>query len=418
MNNKVYLIVIVLLMYSCRSNNENNNYKSKIYPINNFPITKVSINSDIQKVFSSSIFDSVIYEPFETKQNSLFEDVKAMEVFGDLVIILEPSGKSLLLFKKNGEFIYRIDKNRLNQNVEKISSKFRCFAIDKVNNLIVVYDQYKSKLFNFSFSGKLVSEINMSFYFDQFTILDESIIFYSGYSPFVQKMQSMNQYNMMFFSNGINGDEPITNYRLYNLDVIDKPKTFTNQKVFFSKGDNSKVLFSHTYSNWIYELESKGIKNIYQINLPKQYESLPIDFLINEKYNKDRVKFVRESYKKDIIWNISDIYWTENNKLIIKVSSTKRNFKTYIIDIEQKKNISLDEIIYDSITNFFPVTNSHFFASDGNCLYGLIPASRFVKLINKFRRNKNFTVSPRLKNINNLSNPILVKAYLKNNIKW
>lgn len=417
---RYYRIVIAYTLMCCMSCHTDKSSQRSVYFNHHYPVTEIHFDTTIIQKRVSEVIDSVGFIALETNANSIIGEIAMMEVYKDYIVVLDDIGLGIVIFSADGKFLAKIE-----QPYKNAKGKFKQFVIDRNKGEIVVYDSYQAKFLYYDFNGKLLRIRDIPFSFSGFALLSGSYVFFSGYSP--------------FFSNG-KGAVPIKTANdscatllyaddafktlfnkesLFNLNAVDNLNTFSNERDFFTI-DARECLFSHSYSNKIFQLSDKGIKRIFEIQIPPSL-MYPQGYLDNRQYKNVRISNTREKGNAALFWSITDPFLIDSTKMLVNIKNEIYPVNYYLFDLQYNTSLSLSAgLTYDSTSGFLPLTESRFYASGRDGIYGFISAEFLLDLARDEKAwdliKKNPALNKTLERLNNLSNGVITKVYFKKDL--
>ena len=146
----IFIISVLLIMVSCKSNKIDNIIKSD-------DCMKLIIPENINNVLPiDSIFSNIRIVPLETNDNCLIGQIAKVEFYDDKIFLLD-SFRKLLVFDINGKFLFNVGKVGRGPGEYP---EIRDFDLDENGNIYVLTYQ---KILQFSKNGKYLKKIPLNF---------------------------------------------------------------------------------------------------------------------------------------------------------------------------------------------------------------------------------------------------------------
>ena len=244
----IFIILVVIYCVSCSTKDENH------------PETiQLSIDDFEDKVLFSDYFklSEIIY--LETSDKSLIGEIDKIMVIDNNIYILDGTTNSLLSFNREGDFLYKIDKQGKGPGEYLHLGDI---IYDCKNNLLLLLDTYRHRLLKYDRRGDFVSaEMKSKFPIYEMKLIDNS--------------------RMLYFSNSSNNI--ICNgkdfcYNLFiekNNKIIYKgcpfPKEFKGRSYGIKYhntliSSNKQVYLLEPFSNIIYSYKTDSLYSKYEID--------------------------------------------------------------------------------------------------------------------------------------------------------
>ncbi|MFV0418724.1 MAG: 6-bladed beta-propeller [Dysgonomonas sp.] len=154
MKYSIFSLVFFLLLLSCKESGIKRPSMESKYTINVDDIKKEGV------LGLSSIFKSIRPIILETKDNCLIGNIDGMQVFNDLIYILDIRiGRGVFVFDMEGNFVRRI--GRIGGGPGEYSS-VSDFTFDRENGMIFLIDDESLKINKYKLNGEYVSSISIN----------------------------------------------------------------------------------------------------------------------------------------------------------------------------------------------------------------------------------------------------------------
>ncbi len=368
----ILILCCTLFIISCVQQNKNNTN------IETIRVDKVF--SENLSINLSDIVDTAKYIPLETREEFLIGTVSKVHISKDRIYILDSwQSKSLFVFNKSGKFLNKVGKlgKGPGEYLQPID-----FEVDEINRKIYVLDLVSEKLFEYSFEGEFVKNVNVKE--KAFFVKKVDKDYYAFYSLFSTGEKEQYFLNIKDFNNN-----SIKRYFKHDDKVYD---------------NMMPGMCFYEYNNNIFYLPSKG-EVIYKI---KNLEPIPTYQLFFgnlqlpqiTKDNKQEIESKKKEYCVPRRFGItSSVLWFNYHY----------NMKNYYAFYNKKLKMVLTGIINNNI-NGLPCWIRW---STSTCLITVVNANEFVDpesdLTEKFvTNNKNAFNGLDMK-----SNPVLCLYQLK-----
>ena len=217
-------------------------------------LTKITIPDDSHghKINIDEMLDSVFYVKLETTDSCLIGKIDKLLFHSNKILVVENDRRlSILLFSTDGKFISKI--GRLGQGPGEYVS-IRDVAIDHINKNVVVLDASGKKLLYYDMNGDFLKEQRLFYYPTSLAVLNDGSILFAQYRNVNSHIPSVVD-NMLLFSENS------------NLTITGKTLSFTYRDKFknidLQSHDNfnvtaSTVLFNQYFNDTIYEIKSSN----------------------------------------------------------------------------------------------------------------------------------------------------------------
>lgn len=393
---KTIFLFILNVIYSCQI-------------LAQHPVTKLRIDPD--NAFGGNtrdFFEEVNFIPLETNEQSLFGKIYQLEVTDQYYIIYDSETNAILLFHKDGKFHTKINKRKKNEffSVFALDRKAKEIILPTIGNLILFYN----------YNGKLIKEKKSDLAFERLFFVGDSLYVLNQPRLLKKSETSRISHDLVFtkdFKKSIMDFFPFDQkYQImdYNLPI----------RLFSDQGDRT-CYFSFPYNYNVFGISATGITSEFQFLFPEKY-SLPKDFSTGEEFSSIRKEYVFNPLPQNMDKFISLGPFFKYNEWILfeiqKIGGYISNARDLLYNLETKKLYSMNLIIGDEISNYFPVLqarkqqrmNSLY---DG-VLYTSISASSYMTIKKKILEDG---LSIELPDMEKKANPILIRSVFKKNNK-
>lgn len=261
MNTKIILLLIFILNFSCK--------QEKVSDISHFVINTSFTEKDRIKL--SDFVESIDIIPLETNQDCLVESVGKLVKYNDFYYIASTTNviNKILIFDKNGKFIYKLDKKGSGPNEYIDIRDFDVIDNDKIviisrsNPGIYIYDIHKDSCILHKnidiYPNNILAKENY------FYIMNDGTKFRRETNDLIFKYDKQANYINSFFKveqetlNIISNIAPLVSLSLYNKDIY----------------------FNYPFCNTVYKIEDTDISTEYELDFGGKF--LPINKLKGAK---------------------------------------------------------------------------------------------------------------------------------------
>lgn len=244
-SNRIFIMIILSFMSfsSCNTSIEKENVET----------IKVDIKSEPVAVEFADYFSSKNAIALETNENSIFSKIDRISFYDNKIFILDRKLNSVLVFKENGSFLYKI-KN-IGRGPQEYSGLMD-FAIDEKNKNIILYTHRPYGLYIHKLDGSFVKKVKLDDLYINLGSIEGKIYFLNT--------QAKNEYLIFDYDIDKNVKEGI-------LEITDCNETYSHYGIgypFMTKDRNINLSFP--YSETIYELNKKGVQAKYYVDFGAQ----------------------------------------------------------------------------------------------------------------------------------------------------
>lgn len=379
----IYLIsfATVLFVFSCCEGNQNKSISGVLI---------LSVNPEAsEKIYTSSIIDSIVYCPLETVVS--IGTIDKVEISDTLFFLLDNQSKIIWCFSHTGRYQYCIDKRGKGPG-EYL--RIYDFNIDHVNKQILVLDRDQNKILYYDLNGNFVKDLRIGVKARQFALLQDHILLYTSGTDVDMGKGKEFGYNLFL----IDFDGKVkAKYCLYNefTDNLWGIPVFT--------ANDSKVMYHYAHNDTIYEYNNNG-DVVRKVLFDFGKYRIPIETINNEQ-------LMSEYQNKTNRASISIVLYSQ--QFMVITYSFERRVRFLLVNNTTEKIINgsflENDMDYISFANPTPskiIGNKLFFIKES---IDLCQQKRDGQYIYKGIKQ--------LSSLNEESNPVVVIAYLKNNEK-
>jgi hypothetical protein len=411
--NKIALLIIALIYFnSCLNKNSSDNQKK--FPV----IMHLNLSEAISDPMPlSEIAYKIEYIPLQTSDSCMLDS----DVFNNLVVSGEyffiKNGFNVAKFDHNGNFRNLILK--LGRGPEEAIA--RLFAINEKGKVIYILDNITDKVKTYTFDGRFINKINEPINSPQHRT---SFIAYFNSNLFVATSQNpRHKYLYSCFDLKNNSIKVICkNIRKYEKSQLDKrPLTPFDYNIQIT---DSTVFFKEWFSDTIMTMDKNYfIKPKYIIDLSTdklEWETWRDHGMFNIASGPPGGYWVQAFLETNSFFFMTLMSFKEPQ---LFVSYNKKNGKIKIYKRKEYRRIS--EKVYlkndlDYITDFALMNGNGYFLYYDNCLFSVIEAKDFIDSFkrtydSKLQKNalEKIKLDQLFKEVTEMSNPVIIKVYLK-----
>jgi len=416
MKSKISFVTYLVLLFafvSCNSRDNPESQNGGLPKTIHLNLSETSTDS----VNLSFIADKIEYILLQTTDSSMISYIYSFSITKDYYF-LEEEG-CVLVFDNKGRYVKRLYQKGHGPG----ETSTRSFTVDESGELVYVLDIYNGDVKVYDFHGKFIKNINKPISTpDQRTASigywDNKLIVTTAQSPKVKFLYTL------FGLSDYSIHELYKNHYIYDKSQVNQRPSIIYWIDRCYQVVDSNLIFKEWFCDTIF--------NVYK-NLKTEPKYI-ID-LGNKKL--DWLSW-RDHGMFNLLLGPPSGYWVEsftetNSFLVVSLKSFKEQTLLAIFEKENNSVKILANKYYKPRTNnqvylrndidrliSFPVVskNGNIFYYDG-CLYSVIEAKEFTEAYRKApEKTKNATrylrnMSPVFREINEFSNPVIVKAYLK-----
>ena len=397
---KTTIILLIILLLQIFISCQNSYHPTLLSGIENIDINPNDIR--MENAFASKYIDSCQYIPLESSDSVMIGNIKQIFEDKDRFYIHDVTSDIIFIFEKTGKYLTKIDRNgRGNDEYIKLTEMY----LDPINSDIIILCDRSQSLIRYNRNGNFINRTENKFITSAFaSINSDTIIAYAGRLPNESIFSSTypNGYLIVTMHNG-----KIINKFLENkfdpiyLNYVSK----TNY--FFNFSDTLSLI--EDFSNTIYRIVSSSkIKPRYSVTFGKY--TIPMNF--NTPIEK--VKEIISTYQKNpSTWCDIEKVIEKNNILLFHYYY--EDLMHYAIYIKSQKQIqTIGPIWVNDIDGIGMPTICN--SSLDNTLIGFIESHIFIDLVKNSKKPSSHVVNISHK-LTEMDNPVLVKVFLKQDIK-
>lgn len=405
-------ILILLLFYSCSPKNKK---ASPIFDdVDATYITEKSKTSASQKGMDiqidlsdlktesrltfSEVFDSISFLKLEKKKESLLGEIDKIIIKNDTFFLLDRyKAKSLKLFDKSGKFLNNIGKIGPGPQEQQEITDF--FVTD---DKIIIYDQFKSRMFSYSHDGHFLNSKKTPFIFNSFYILSDNEYIIHCLDSDNYHIPDMLGYSIFKTdSNFVIHNKGAYRAKDVYVSILAKNNLFsTENNLYYHEPLNDTIFSINRKGNLFYDY----IVNFGKYKLPKEY-------WLEENHRE----FSKAWRSKEYAIFFGEIVPTPN---YLYFNFTMKESLYHAIWSHKTGAISVGKNTIDDMYYFFPLSDNILTCS-GDVLIGSIETHYLVEKFQAFPKQewleatKDSTFVNFLDDLDYEDNPVLVFYHLK-----
>lgn len=311
---KYFVILIILISLICCNNSQIINDDSAI---------DVELKDATVDFQDTSLIKDIFYVFLETKKECLIGSCDKILTKNNNVYILDrTSTNTVYTYDKNGNFIFKIDKQGKGPG-EYI--QMMDFYVDDQEN-IYIWDIMNKNIIKYSMQGEKYEKFNMKYYFQEFSLIGNNKIIARNVYDKGQIKASLAKIDLLSQESEIN---------IKARPIYDDMQIVQNSSHYLFKSENS-VLFNPMFSNEIFEINDGNI--IKKIIFNSDY--FPNEDFVRRLKADPMLKYTEDKYITGIvnIYQNSEVYAMTLIKGMIQllVIDKKNNKSKVIVDFSNR----------------------------------------------------------------------------------
>lgn len=246
------LIIFYFTSFSC-VNRENEEWSKPNTSID------IGIPKDIYKseIPLSSLISEIQLIPLETNDSCLIGQINKILTDKNFYIVHDKDNNSIFMFDTTGNFMYRIGK--VGDGPTEYTQAWDV-SLDREKQEVSVLDLSGRKLIKYKYNGDYINSIRINFLFTQHEYID-SIMVANTFRSYNKHMTSIFGYELVFAQD----DQKVIGKALpYNLDLKNSYNTLNPLRKF-----SDRVYYSDPFKNCIYEIKQTKVFPKYKIDFGK-----------------------------------------------------------------------------------------------------------------------------------------------------
>jgi hypothetical protein len=378
------------------------------FALRNPQMQSVNMDSliDIEKTNLSGVFKRVKTIILETNKDALISSISSLQVYGDMIIILDASSKGIFVFNKTGKFMRRI--GRVGQGPgEYVQSSD--FTIDRKNKLIYVLDipsqnilRYNIETGTFIDNIKLNEKISWTYYIQCVgdKLYSDARISTKGETSYLIQEIDVTTGDT---------EKKWLPTSIYNCNTQGTLKSIAGLNVFFDRTQDSPK-FTQSYMDTVITFNKKGVVPFLAIkskDFITESDLLKLDYEIAGGIHMLQNMYILSVPK---IYNVSGFmtyknlmyYYCMKSSMVYEFIYNKTTGKTIQIN-------RIDDFVCENnklLSSEFP----RFFTSSDDGIYAVIrpnQMTKFVEIAKAGKLVKNLDKRDQLMKLSVESNPVI-----------
>jgi hypothetical protein len=378
--------ILAFFLFGCTTSEKNVSKNA------NLIVDTININDSERKymVDFDEYFSKFKVIALETTPESVIGGINRLKVFEDKIYIIDWQTNSLLVFDMSGKFIFKI-KRVGNGQGEYVN--LHDFAIDDVNNQIIIYSHRPYKIIYYGLNGEFIKEKRAHNFFD--------FISYSDGKLLLLDLRGSNDKALI-------SDDEDSNEKKFFLTKTEDINFIGNRRFntpFLSKDYTVHVTLPFTYT--IYNYQDDSLRPKYYLNFKEN--QIPKELFSSGRSNDEIYSIIEEKKYAGKLGNFRDggnhIFFTYDGDVNVLYSKRKKTVEIFdFISAKQLPVILSNLQSYDGI---------------GASILKITSAVDFSEGMQKLKLDKVRwdNVPETLKEINNdlesTSNPLLIFCEVK-----
>lgn len=380
---------------------------------------KSAINTSI-----SQLFKSVEFIPLETNNHSLFSRASALVVTDKYYIVLDESIASVLFFDKTGKFLSLFKSRNEDildmqyvtaENTVFIRTQKRGLALNQQQKFTAIKDHkndyYKLWTCNLNIPGNFDFKPLKDFAFAGYTIYPLSPTRFLASAIFARKnMENREAYELDYITN----NRITRHFFPYNQQEASSYYNQINKVSFFKSNSASAPLFVRPFRYDFYAFKNDRIDTTYRLIFPAT-QSLPPDFFSRNLSDETAWEVLRKQHQGAVQNIIPVLSW--KNHLAFWLTTLQpnnmRDFRQYILDLNNQTLINARTLAADSISFHIPVNFTWLMASDDTSIYTFLFPSELEEYSPEKIKELPLSLRTFLEQKTNNANPIIVRLINK-----
>jgi hypothetical protein len=407
--NFIICLLLLLSIISCR-----NSLKPEINK--EISVKRIEFNpreASLDSLKLSDIAYKVEYIPLQTDNGILLGDFGNFEITEKYLFV--NMGGSIFEYDTEGKFISKLYKS--GRGPGEVFA--RSYSVDNLGERVYVYSNYEHVVKEYDFGGKFIKTIRNQI--NDPTHWTKEVFFFNNSLVVVTYQNQESKYLLSSFDLSTGKNSIL--YKDYSHDSTRKisprfiqPIDAINYQLF-----DSVFLFKEMYCDTIFKVTNTfNIKPEYIIDFGNQKikredifnmnygdRSKPYGYNIHSFAETNSFLFLSlGSYRDDIVFVVQNKRDNSIKMILDRISKWTYNNAYFKNDL-------------DGIVDFNPLNNEGKFHYYKECLYSIVEASDFKKayqsVSNKSTNSSEYLtkMAPTFKSIDDFSNPIIMKVYLK-----
>ena len=309
------IILLYILTLSCQTGNKKTNKEESVL---------IKLKESEEQVYLSQYLSHDEYIALETTPACLIGNIKKIEIYNELIFILDPYiAKKLLVFDKKGKFLHQISEygKGPGEYLDIFDFVIRNDKIYILNN--------RSSVNEYTINGTFIKTYLLPFWAERLVPINEN---YWGLITNSDKSHGY-EFNFHLTSLDFNNEKGLLKSKFddFPIEPLQQVSLINGIPYFFMPLDNK-----------IYNANTERLYKKYILQFPKEYIISDVEL---QKYTKLSIRNRVEKILNNTI-SLSSIIFTENLK-IIRYNQKKQPYLCFFNNEEDYVTISEEKIIND-----------------------------------------------------------------------
>lgn len=376
-------------------------------------VNKVFIDPDNARGGTiSQYFNTFRFIPLETTKESLFGKIDQLAVTQTHFIVLDQQTKSILFFRKDGSFDFKIRPRQADHYYDY-------FTIDRRKSELLVQTAIH-EISIYDLKGNFLKKVNLGKNINSLDWLQNGHIIYQLEQGAPSENSPKVKYNIAYSGDYLKSARFALPYDpRFGLSELNQYMNSLNKSE-----DPENVFFSLPGDYNVYQLKDYTHIIHYQFIFPLKY-SLPNNFSADSTYAQKRAKYVYfNAASKGKFESIENIFKPKENLLLFSLRNVGylTNNWTYLYNLKTGLLLSLGKVTGDSLSSYLPFASPQFGETmvvyKNHHLYSSIASSTLFSIKEHKEKSHNFgsVLNRYFAHENRRSNPVLMEAKLKENL--
>lgn len=237
--NRIFIIISFIFFTSCDNSIKTEHVES----------IKVDLKSKPVEIEFDDYFSSKKAIALETNEKSIFSKIDRISFYDNKIFILDRKLNSVLVFKENGSFLYKI--NNIGRGPQEYTGLMD-FAIDEKNQKIILYTHRPYGLYIHKLDGSFVKKVILKDLYINLGVIDGEIFF----------LNTKAKKEYLVFDYDLDKNE-----KQGFLEITNRDETYSNYGIGYPLLTKDKnIHLSFPYSEIIYELNKENVQAKYYVD--------------------------------------------------------------------------------------------------------------------------------------------------------
>lgn len=360
----------------------------------------------------SQVFSEINFIPLETTKESLFGDIRQLEVTEKSYVILDDDTKCILTFDKQGKYRSKIELAKVlgagALNIREL--RVHHFELNRSGNEYTIQVYIDGKLYTFNSGSKLLKIEKQNRYEPgEFRDLQEGVRAFS-----YNKDSGGTDRARYYYALTKNGQTFAKYWQVDTSAYNNSAELAVGGPAFIETDDPGVFHVVKSYDYNIYRLDNKGMSTAYRLIFPGK-NTLPADFNTNDVYLGKKIdyffKHTDNIFGIGYTYKIGDFLYFKCGSLSAEI----RKIGSLVYDLKRDHLVSLNRLDPDTLSHYLPVIgewHNDFKKFDGTYLYSSLSSltmQAFYEQEKKKKREYPPAMQNYFRNLNKMNNPVLIR---------